>query len=81
MKITSNIEDAVLEEYRWDNKSNSMVPNGYSSCDGKIITYWREIKEPLTWAEYIEGNAKGTIRIIRGKNHRRLWKRPQEPLT
>jgi hypothetical protein len=44
-------------------------------------TYWDRIITPITLPEFIEGNAKGTIRRIDGQLYRRATARQAYPIT
>lgn len=42
-------------------------------------TYWDRIMQPLTLPEFIEGNAKGTIRRFNGQYYRKGKLRQESP--
>jgi hypothetical protein len=69
--------------YVYSKDGRTLIKTDQIRCTERNLenTYWDRITRPIALPEFIEGNAKGTIRRIDGQYYRKGTRRQANPIT
>jgi len=62
--------------YWWSEELGMAEPAGFFTYQNNQRQEWLRIRHPISLPEYIEGVARGTIRVIDGIKYRKYSRQP-----